>query len=139
MIKSKYTMIMLKLIEAKRFGMEIRSISKVQQKEFKNGSREEKAKNWTTEIHTAGIECGIEGGETKNSINHQQIKYHEIQSKVMGYQILVTDMKRVQIKYIFIRLIDWFMTFYILNLYTYLKLCQNFLQNKYFQLQSLAV
>ncbi len=48
MIKSKYTMIMLKLIEAKRFGNRNTINIEGTVKNLKNGSRKEKAKNWTT-------------------------------------------------------------------------------------------
>ncbi len=68
MIKSKvHNDYVAKLIEAKRFGMKYNQYQKVQQKNLKNGSQErKKLKNWTTaEIHTASIECGIEGLKPK--------------------------------------------------------------------------
>ncbi len=64
MIKSKYTMIMLKLIEAKRFGD--RNTINIEQ--YSRRLKEwflVRAKNWTTARSHTSIECGIEGDWTK--------------------------------------------------------------------------
>ncbi len=78
------------LIEAKLIlEIEIQSIMKVQQKNLKNIPRERKAKNWTTarSSHSKVLNVALKEIETKIPLITSELKYHEIQSKVIGYQI----------------------------------------------------
>ncbi len=58
MIKSKYTMIMLKLIEAKRLEIEIQSISKVRCEESSKRFLGRKEELDDSTIHSTSIKCG---------------------------------------------------------------------------------
>jgi len=96
MIKSKYTMIMLKLIEAKRFGDRNTINIEGTVEEFKEWFLgKEKAKNWTTARFTQQVlNVALKEIESKIPLISSELSTMKYNRKVIGYQILVTDNRK---------------------------------------------
>ena len=89
-------MIMLKLIEAKRFGDRNTINIEGTVEEFKEWFLgKEKAKNWTTARFTQQVlNVALKEIETKIPLITSELNTMKYNRKVIGYQILVTDNRK---------------------------------------------